>query len=205
MSPLGPSVPLAEADGEALLCAADAGSKTLGTDLISRSISVAAQTETEEAEEEVRTELMAMHAQFVGMRRRCEKLEALVECDGAVVLRAFQRRDEQLQERERAVEALARRAVSVREGLVGLLCRAHASDLLRLCLHNLRMHALLGRELAKQAKATPPPAPAVLGSQSRPILPKAVERRDLYRMSYEALIDTVLEWQDATVGYSQRP
>jgi len=82
-------------------------------------------------------------------------------------------------------------AIACRDGVATRVVAMHDKGILRAILLGWRHAVALDRAAAATAaaaKARPPQATAQALPQIRP-------RKELYRMSYEALIDSVLEWQ----------
>ena len=155
----------------------------------------------EGAEEEHTAALCQMRAQFVNVRRRCEGLELRLDGEAGVMLKAFRRHQHSLKALSRRHGALAEHARRGRATLALLALRAAQQGRLALCWHAWRIHA--SHACAQRSAPSPPapapaPAPAPV-SEPAPAPPAAprIERQELYRMSYEALIDKVLELQES--------
>lgn len=146
-----------------------------------------------EEQAELRQELQELRLRFAHVRRRCAGLEARLETEGAVLLAASRRREAQLRAAERASQSAVMAAIACRDGVATRVVAMHDKGILRATLLGWRHAVALDRAAAAAAtaaaaKARPPPATAQA-------LPQIRSRKELYRMSYEALIDSVLEWQ----------
>ena len=167
---------------------------------------------TEEVEEEHAAAMRQMKKQFVGVRRRCEALELRLGGEAGVMLSAFRRHQHHLQGLSRRHGALAEHARRGRAVLVVRALRSAQQGQLAVCWHTWRIFTAHARALHFEA---PPPAPSLVTPAplatptpalapapvlaSAPPMPSAMarmERHELYRMSYEALIDKVLELQE---------
>ncbi|EOD16824.1 hypothetical protein EMIHUDRAFT_210405 [Emiliania huxleyi CCMP1516] len=124
-------------------------------------------------------ELSELKRRFGMMRRRSAGLEARLESEGVVLLRAFRSKQEQLALAERAHAATAVRALAGRDAMAARVVSSCDRGLLRLVMRGWRQALSLQRAEAAAQDAT------------------AAAEPELYRLSYEALIDTVLEWQSA--------
>ena len=147
-----------------------------------------------------------MRAQFASMSHRCEGLEAQLECEGAVLLRAFRAVSGSAQAQRRQYEARARKMLLMRDTLAKRVASQAERHLLRLCLLSWRVY---GGKAARERRADTgsyvanvtnkmrkEAAPARARVAPAPVsLPQVRERSELYHMSYEALVDTVMEWQ----------
>ena len=158
-------------------------------------------------------ELSELKRRFGMMRRRSAGLEARLESEGVVLLRAFRSKQEQLALAERAHAATAVRALAGRDAMAARVVSSCDRGLLRLVMRGWRQALSLQRaEAAAQdataaaestaaaAAATATAAAAAAAAAAPPPaagLPARRTRPELYRLSYEALIDTVLEWQSA--------
>lgn len=101
--------------------------------------------QTEEAPSEQR-DMSELRAQFRAMRRRCEVLEARLECEGSVLLSSYRRHHQDIKQQK--------------------------------------------AQLAAQAAAQSPQCAAAMHAW-----PPTREQSELYKLSHEALVDLVMEWQ----------
>lgn len=156
----------------------------------------AVQTEPQEdMEDKDASALREMRAQFQRVRRRCEGLEVRLDGEAGVMLKAFRRHQTHLARVSAAHDALRERARQDRDTFAQRAVRAAGREWLRLCWHAWRIqtaHARAQPEPPRPPTPPPPPRPAIV----------KLERPELYRMSYEALIDKVLELQEACAGPS---
>ena len=205
---------LADAEAQASAPSCEAASETEATACCSASVQTeeavqAVQAEAAEAaaaaEEEHTAALRQMRAQFVGVRRRCEGLELRLDGEAGVMLKAFRRHQQNLKGLSRRHGALAEHARRGRATLAVRALRAAQQGQLALCWHAWRIHAshACAQRLAPSPPApapapAPTPAPVPASATAPPAPPAAprIERQELYRMSYEALIDKVLELQE---------
>ena len=167
-----------------------------------------------EAEETIRM----LREQLSHVRRRSTLLEQRLDGEGAVLLVAHQRHQQQLHLVAAKVEQLGSHAARGRAYLAASLSAAQTLGSLRLVVHAWRQEARssaaqraavsrarLEVEVAAAtlAAAAKPPASALLETEpTLPALPPLVDRKELYRSSYEALIDRVLEMQQAFHDYA---
>ena len=180
--------PLAEAEaqvGGAPLC--DIACLTDAPEVSAAAVQTEPQQDREEKDAGA---LREMRAQFQRVRRRCEGLETRLDGEAGVMLKAFRRHQTHLARVSAAHDALRERARRGRDTFAQRAARAAGREWLRLCLHAWRMQAKHARAQPEPPPPPPPPPPA------RPAIVK-LERPELYRMSYEALIDKVLELQEA--------
>ena len=134
--------------------------------------------------------LREMRAQFQRVRRRCEGLEMRLDGEAGVMLKAFRRHQTHLARVGAAHDALRERARQGRSTFSQRAVRAAGRTWLRLCWQAWRTQAAHARG---QPQPEPPPMPP---APPRPAIVK-LERPQLYKMSYEALIDKVLALQEA--------
>ncbi len=139
-------------------------------------------------------ELAELRAMYGSMRKKYELLHSHLETDGIVLLRAARRRAEQWQAAQSQREAAAARSVATRDALAGRVSFACSRGALHLTFAGWR--ALTPSRRAAAAAALTPADTKV---------PPVRERADLYRMSYEALIDTVMEWQGVLAKAAAAP
>jgi hypothetical protein len=150
-----------------------------------------------EGDTELRQELDDLRLRFSHVRRRCAGLEARLETEGAVLLAASRRREAQQRAHSLASQRCVAAAVASRDGVASRVVAMNEKGILRATLHGWRHVVILNRAEAAAAAAVvaaakAPATPAGLGVGA---LPPLRARKELYRMSYEALIDCVLEWQ----------
>uniref|UniRef100_A0A7S4AXP7 Uncharacterized protein n=1 Tax=Chrysotila carterae TaxID=13221 RepID=A0A7S4AXP7_CHRCT len=122
-----------------------------------------------------------------------------MEAEGSVMLRAFKVRDAKLRASELGLRAARDKLHSSRAALVERCFTASSKGRASLFFHAWRLLVSLGKGEASTNKvestagvAAPPLVP------KPPPLPRMHQRRDLYKLSYEALIDIVVEWQEAS-------
>jgi hypothetical protein len=139
------------------------------------------------------------------VRRRCEHLEGRLDGEGSVLLAAFKKQASQVARASALQAKLASRARASREGLVIRLERESRGALLRRvwgvwrqalsAAQHLRaaLDAQRAELVARCEPAQPSGAPA--SPPALPLVPQALERKELYNFSYEALIDRILQLQ----------
>ena len=164
----------------------------------------AAQTEVDAAAAEEEAEAAeAERARVAGLRRRCERLEARIESEGAVLLKAYRRHQGALDAARASATALRDHGVTCRAGLADRLARGADRALLRLCVRCWRCSI---RQAPPPAAPPPAAAPAAPAASVEAAPPRQVyEKEELYKLSVQALIDLVLEQQAELLGPAAAP
>lgn len=140
------------------------------------------------------------------VRLRCQRLETRLDGEGAVLLAAFRRHHGQMQLKVAQYERLAYQSARTRDSLVERLHATRTAARARAAWDTWRIsmaEMAAGRALAAQQAAERATAELANGGggedgnggaeqeEEPPALPTPMSRRELYRYSYEALIDQV--------------
>ncbi|KAL1524085.1 hypothetical protein AB1Y20_018995 [Prymnesium parvum] len=176
--------------------------------------SAAAQTEWAD-EDDAMEEAAALRERYDALRKQYWQLETRLDGEGAVLLRAFRTHKQQMATLQAECEAARRGHSNCREWLALRVAQASSRALLERCLAawrwavaDVRNQAAALKEEAPKVEAPKEEAPKVEAPKPKVEAPKKAtqhvfaklpakkSRKDLYRMSYEALIDQVLELQD---------
>jgi hypothetical protein len=160
--------------------------------------------------------ITTLREQLSRVRRRCEALEQRLDGEGAVLLATHKRQQQQIVVVTQAHEHMAFHAAQVRAILAAKLASNGRHAHMRLVLHGWRLEACnaiatraaVAEERARsEAEAARAAAERGYGASSAqmptlPELPPLDDRKQLYRSSYEALIDRVLELQETLHAYA---
>ena len=92
---------------------------------------------------------------------------------------------------------LSFRASRIQSNLAAGLVQARQRSLLKLIVHTWHLHARAGAKLHEEPISEHTQAPSLPVPASIAASLSSIERKELYQYSYEALIDRVLEMQDA--------
>jgi len=142
-----------------------------------------------------RDELVELRIRFAYLRRRCAGLEARLETEGTVLLAAARRRDAQLEAATASFEESLAAVIASRDAIAARVVNVRDKEVLRLMVRAWR-NLVAASQVQATAKASTPTLAMEAPPRPPLALPQRNSRRDLYRMSYEALIDSVLEWQE---------
>ena len=162
------------------------------------------------------TLIVSLREQLSRVRRRCEALEQRLDGEGAVLLATHKRQQQQIIVVTQAHEHLAFHAAQVRAILSAKLASNGRHAHMRLVLHGWRLEvcnaiatraAVAEVRARSEAEATRAAAERGNGASSAPKptlpeLPPLDDRKQLFRSSYEALIDRVLELQETLHAYA---